>query len=231
MTMSGDCGICLKPTELCICAEIQTVENRIEVLVLQHPQEQDRTLGTARLLVHHLSRAQLKVGLSWPSLAKLLGRDADPRRWAVLYLGSARASDGRALEIMDAKGVPEANQAGAMAGIQGVVVLDGTWSQAKAMWWRNPWVLKCRRVVLAPDRPSGYGRLRREPRKDSLSTIESVGFLLSRLESRPEIETALSASFRRMLQRFRASSHGAPPAARDLRRRAGRAKGARGIVA
>jgi DTW domain-containing protein YfiP len=94
-----------------------------------------------------------------------------------------------------------------MRDIEGIVLLDGTWSQAKALWWRNAWMLKCRRVVLGPRRPSRYGRLRREPRRDGLSTIEAAGMLLSRLERRPDIEEKLTASFERMLDRVR--EHGA----------------------
>src|SRR5712664_361720 len=56
---------------------IAPIDTRIQVVVLQHPQEQDRTLGTAGLTVRHFRRAILKVGLSWPSLAKLLGRQVD----------------------------------------------------------------------------------------------------------------------------------------------------------
>ena len=96
-----------------------------------------------------------------------------------------------------------------MRDIEGIVLLDGTWSQAKALWWRNAWMLKCRRVVLGPRRPSRYGRLRREPRRDGLSTIEAAGMLLSRLERRPEIEEKLTASFERMLERVR--EHGTRP--------------------
>ena len=76
--------------------------------------------------------------------------------------------------------------------------LDGNWSQAKALWWRNAWMLKCRRVILGPRQPSRYGRLRREPRRDSLSTIEAAAMLVSRLENRPEIEATLTASFEKM---------------------------------
>jgi DTW domain-containing protein len=57
--------------------------------------------------------------------------------------------------------------------------------------------------VLGPRRPSRYGRLRREPRRDGLSTIEAAGMLLSRLERRPDIEETLVASFERMLDRVR----------------------------
>jgi DTW domain-containing protein YfiP len=83
------------------------------------------------------------------------------------------------------------------------VLLDGTWSQAKALWWRNPWMLKCRRVILGPRRPSRYGVLRREPRRDGLSTIEAAGMLIAGLEKRPDTAEVLNASFERMLARYR----------------------------
>src|SRR3954453_17854940 len=89
-----DCPTCGKPLPLCVCDSITRIENRIALLILQHPQEQDRALGTARLTALHFRNAVLKIGLSWPSLAKALGRPvADPSRWAVLYLGSAKLGD------------------------------------------------------------------------------------------------------------------------------------------
>ena len=42
------CPRCLKPLPLCVCDEIQPIANRTALLILQHPQEQDRLLGTAR---------------------------------------------------------------------------------------------------------------------------------------------------------------------------------------
>ena len=89
-----DCPHCHKPLPLCICDSITPIENRISLLILQHPQEQDRALGTARLTALHFKDAVLKIGLSWPSLSKALGRPVhDPSRWAVLYLGSAKVAD------------------------------------------------------------------------------------------------------------------------------------------
>src|SRR5207245_1748202 len=58
--------------------------------------------------------------------------------------------------------------------LEGVILLDGTWSQAKTLWWRNPWLLKLHRIVLNPVRPARLGRLRREPRREALSTIEAA---------------------------------------------------------
>ena len=213
------CPFCLKPMRLSVCAEVTPIANRIGLLILQHPQEQDKLLGTARLTAVSLTNATFRVGLSWASLAKALGRPADPKRWAILHLGSARPADfpqGREIVVLDKKGNAVADQDRALADIEGVVVFDGTWSQAKTLWWRNAWVLKGKRIALNPHRPSLYGKLRREPRREGLSTIEAAGLLLARLETRPEIETTLSATFARMIERYRAEG-GAPRQSRSVR--------------
>lgn len=211
MTDTPLCPHCQKPQPLCVCDAVAALDNRVELLVLQHPQEQDKLLGTARLAVRHLARAEFHIGLSWASLGHALGRPAEPRRWAVLHLGSIEADalpPGRDVVAVDAKGHPLADQDAALAGIEGVILFDGSWSQAKTLWWRNPWVLKLRRLVLKPSQPSLYGRLRKEPRREGLSTLEAAALVIGRLEQRPEIEKAMLSSFRRMLQRYRDSDYG-----------------------
>src|SRR5262245_15673537 len=91
-SQQAECPRCGKLLSLCVCDGIAAIDNSISLLILQHPQEQDKTLGTARLTALHFKDATLKIGLSWASLAKALGRPADPQRWAILYLGSVRAA-------------------------------------------------------------------------------------------------------------------------------------------
>jgi hypothetical protein len=204
----AECLRCRKTLALCVCGDITPIANKVSLLILQHPQEQDRELGTARLAALHLTSARLEIGLSWPSLTKILGRPTDPQRWAILYLGSAKAASvlpDHDIVVVNKNGNAVDHQDSALREIEGIILLDGTWSQAKALWWRNAWMLKCKRVVLGPKRPSRYGRLRREPRSDGLSTIEAAAMLLARLERKPEIEIALDASFERLLARYRAS--------------------------
>ena len=219
----AECPRCCKPTALCVCDGIVPFDNAVSVLILQHPQEQDRELGTARLTALHFNNALFKIGLSWPSLTRILGRAVDPQHWAVLYLGSVKAATvlpDREIVAVNRKGNAVDRQDEALRAIEGIILLDGTWSQAKALWWRNPWMLKCKRIVLGPKRPSRYGRLRREPRRDGLSTLEAAAMLLARLEHKPEIETALHASFERLLARYRETHPAAPPRHRMRRRRA-----------
>jgi DTW domain-containing protein YfiP len=224
----ADCPHCGKPLPLCICDSVTPIENKISLLILQHPQEQDRALGTARLAARHFKNAVVKIGLSWPSLSKALGRPvSDPSRWAVLYLGSSKVADldtEAEIVAIDRKGAIEPGQRAILGNLEGIVLLDGTWSQAKALWWRNAWMLKCQRVILGPKAPSRYGVLRKEPRKDGLSTIEAAAMLLATIEKRPDIEATLNASFERMLARYREVQRERPelapkPKKRDFRRR------------
>jgi DTW domain-containing protein len=184
------------------------IDNRLFVLILQHPQEKREALATAGVTRALLGRAELVVGLSWPNLSRALGRSADPKRWAVLYLGSARPSalgDQREVIALDRQGEPAADQEAMLRGLDGVVVLDGTWKEAKTLWWRNPWLSKLRRLVLNPQHRSRYGRIRREPRREALSTLEAVALLLKHLDGGPEIEAVLLGALDRLIADARPS--------------------------
>ena len=183
-------------------AEIEPIDNRLFVLILQHPQEKREVLATAAATCAALRRAALVVGLSWPNLARALGRPADARQWAALYLGSARpAAFGleREIIVVDRAGMPTADQDAMLRGLEGIVLLDGSWSEAKTLWWRNPWLLRLRRLVLNPRHRSRFGRVRREPRRAALSTLEAAVLLLKHLDGGPEIEAALLNQLDRLI--------------------------------
>jgi DTW domain-containing protein len=199
-----NCPRCEKSARLCVCDAVVPVDNRVSVLILRHPQEQDRELGTARLATLQLKNAVLKTGLSWPNLKKALGREADPKRWGVLYLGTAKTAaplPPRLLTVVTKKGNPSPEQDEILQALEGIILLDGNWSQAKALWWRNAWLLKCRRLVLQPEKPSLYGNLRKEPRRESVSTIEAAATTLAALDDDPELAEKILAPFRALLRK------------------------------
>lgn len=201
------CPVCEKFEPLCICAHIKPVQTRTSVLILQHPQEPDKALGTARMTHLMLPNSSLKVGLSWPNLKAALGKEATPKQWLALHLGSVRTSAlprGEELIAVNKKGVPLEEQREVLSAIRGIVILDGTWSQAKALWWRNAWLLKLQRAVLNPSAPSLYQRLRREPRRECISTIESVAVALSVLERQPGLKDDLLVPLRALLEKAKA---------------------------
>jgi hypothetical protein len=194
-------------------------DNKVAVLILQHPQEQDRVLGTAKLICATLEHASLTIGLSWRNLGHALGAPAEAKDWGVLYLGSAHATKDKGLVALDRKGEPLADQRAARAGLKGIVALDGNWAQAKALWWRNAWLTRLRRFVVVPDTPSLYGDLRREARPDAVSTLEAVGLALAALEGDGAVREALLAPFRELLAKARAAGIRETKQDRRVRRR------------
>jgi DTW domain-containing protein len=199
------CDTCRRPSRVCVCDRIVTYPTRRRVLILQHSQERDALLGSAQILAASLPKAKIVVGLSWRNLGHALGEeDVDTERWAVLFPDSEAPGDqvqGRGNSIIPA------------SRLEGIVVLDGTWSKAKTLWWRNPWLNKLNRLTLKPAKPSIYGRLRAEPRGEYVSTLESAGAALTLCGESPEIEAGLSRVFRTLVQRVRDAGI-VPPRAR-----------------
>jgi hypothetical protein len=168
------------------------------------------------------------VGLSWRNLGHAFEnrneqRPVDPRQWAVLYFGAGKLGDKTRqrrkdpLIALDRKGEALADQAAALAGLQGLVALDGNWAQAKALWWRNAWLTRLRRLVVVPDGPSLYGNLRREARPDAVSTLEAVALALSVLQRDTTVRERLLVPFRELVKRAKAA--GIRDSKRDRRSR------------
>jgi DTW domain-containing protein YfiP len=177
-----------------VCDRIVSLSTQRRVLILQHPQEQDAVLGSAQIVAASLPKAKIVVGLSWPNFAKALGEEGvDAKRWAVLF--PDREAEGEQVTGRGGATPPSA--------LEGIVVLDGTWSKAKTLWWRNPWLTKLNRLTLKPKQPSIYGHLRAEPKRDFVSTLESVAGALTLCGEAPEIEAGLLRVFRTMVQRVR----------------------------
>ncbi len=132
-------------------------------------------------------------------------------------LGIDVGTGGTRAVLLDRKGVPEPNQDALLRDIEGVVLLDGNWSQAKALWWRNAWLTRLRRFFVVPDGPSLYGGLRKEARPDAVSTLEAVALALSVLEHDPTLREKVLAPFRALITKAR--SEGVRDVKRDRRKR------------
>ncbi|MFO0682286.1 MAG: tRNA-uridine aminocarboxypropyltransferase [Sandaracinus sp.] len=193
------CPTCRKPTWACVCDRVRLLEVRTRVVILQHPQEDDVVLGTARIVTSAIPSARILVGLSWPSLEAALEEEVDRSKWASVWAHKLPPElEGRkGAVVMDRHGAATTERP------EGIVLLDGTWSQAKTLWWRNPWLLKLGRVALRPAQPSIYGKLRREPRREHVSTLEATGAALTGLGEDPAVEAELGRLMRTMVQRAR----------------------------
>jgi DTW domain-containing protein YfiP len=203
------CASCHRPQPACVCDRIVPYETTRRVLILQHPQEKDAILGSAQILEASLPKARIVIGLSWKNLGHALGEeDVDVSRWAVLFPDREGAGN----QVTTRNGTRVAPRA-----LEGIIALDGTWSKAKTLWWRNRWLSKLNRLTLAPSQPSIYGRLRAEPRREFVSTLESVAAALTLCGEPAAIEEGLSRTFRTLVQRVRDAKLIPPSAGRRQR--------------
>jgi DTW domain-containing protein YfiP len=156
------------------------------VLVLQHPREHDKAIGTARIAALSLPQAEVAVGVDFQNHPRVRALLADPSYPPVLLYPGPHAKD-------LTREPPQ--------GPVTLVVIDGTWHQARSLVRKNPWLNALPHYSLMPDAPSEY-RIRREPALHCVSTIEALAQALGALEGEPErFQRALMAPFRAMVER------------------------------
>lgn len=79
-----------------------------------------------------------------------------------------------------------------------LLVVDGTWINARKLVDRSPLLSALPRVGFTPLQPGNY-RIRKEPAEHCLSTIEAVAYVLDVLEAAPGRFTPILGSFERMV--------------------------------
>jgi DTW domain-containing protein YfiP len=142
-------------------------------------------IGTARMANLCLPNSELNIGVDWEDSAVLQRVLSDPSRPAVLLY----PSEGQ-----------EPVTGWSSEGPVTLVVVDGTWSQARKVVRRNPTLARLPRLAFEPETPSEY-RIRREPSAECVSTIEALMIALGKLERAPERFLAMLTPFRRMIDR------------------------------
>ena len=170
------CLRCQRPLRACLCAWVRPTSNRLPVLVLQHPHEAGHAKGSVRLLQCSLAHCTVQVGDHF-----------DPAALAA-WLGAAGTS---LLLYPDAAGVPARADA-SVASIgppdlpplpARLVLLDGTWRQARGLLRAHPLLQALPRWGLPVVAPPRYA-IRRAHLPAQRSTLEAACTALGVLEGR-----------------------------------------------
>jgi DTW domain-containing protein YfiP len=178
------CNGCDRPSVVCLCSSLRRLKPSTKVLILQHPRESDVAINTARLAELQLEGSELHVGIKLGDVPRFRERLSNPAAPAILlYPGEGSRDLGE-----DAPPGPVT-----------LVVLDGTWWQAKKLFQNNPELAALPRYGLTPQSPSRY-RIRREPALHCISTIEAIGEALALLEPGGFDREALLGPFDAMVE-------------------------------
>jgi DTW domain-containing protein YfiP len=154
------------------------------VVLLQHPRERHVPIGTARLAHLCLPGSELHVGVDFGDdaavRAALAGGDGRPAY--LLFPGPA------AIDLAETR----------PAGPITLVVVDGTWWQARKLLKRNAVLRALPQVRFTPPAPSNY-RIRREPADHCVATVEALALALGALEEAPARFAGLLRPFEAMI--------------------------------
>ena len=177
------CPQCARPLRTCLCRWVTLVDNRVDVLILQHPLEVHQAKGSAVLLQRSLARSQLSTGEQFNAADLETLLHAGGRTSVLLY-----PDDPETVQAVDNPPVPpEAERLR-------LVVLDGTWRKSRKLLHLNPALQRLPRLALTEPPPSQY-TIRKAHRPDQLSTLEATCLALAQLEQAPERYAPLLTAF------------------------------------
>lgn len=166
-----------RPLPVCYCGDIvsEPIPIHNHLIVLQDPKEVKRCLRTTKILelslpaTHfHLYRGKRFGKNKFSELHELLSR---PELETLLVWPSAGAESVHTLPTLS-----QAQPNG-----YNIILLDGTWPQARAIYNCNKFLQEMRCIKLDNTNRSKYV-IRTQPTDDCLSTVEAAGLVLSHLE-------------------------------------------------
>jgi DTW domain-containing protein YfiP len=180
----SECPRCRRPTVVCWCGWLRPFRPRTQIVILQHPREQHKPIGSARMTHLTLLGSELHVGVRFdddPAAARALANPAAP---AVLLYPGPQAQPIETLPRDEPRTL---------------VVVDGTWRQARSVVRLNRVLQQLPRVRLDPSTPSEY-QIRSQPQPDFVSTVEAVRLALRALEGDDPRFDGLLEPFRAMIR-------------------------------
>lgn len=181
------CNKCRRPPSVCWCCSLPATPVAVssKVYILQHPGELKRNLSTAPMLEAALSTERCII---------LRGRRFSRERYGALE--SVLQDPPSADTILLYPG-PEAKDVQSLDTVQerghgyNIVVLDGTWSQARSLFFNSPQLHSLQQVQVNASQASHYV-IRTQPTSECLSTVETVAYALAALEEKPHLQEVLT---------------------------------------
>mmetsp|Transcript_33335 Transcript_33335/g.49690 ORF Transcript_33335/g.49690 Transcript_33335/m.49690 type:complete len:473 (-) Transcript_33335:18-1436(-) len=202
------CSKCNRPFIQCLCNRLpsQKIKVKTEVRILQHPVEfRRKTVSTVPLIKLVLEKCNVMVGRSFGSELEAVVDDACQRGLVPLLLFPA--NDAITLENKDAIQQLQAakqrflsqekiapNTGNCNEDEYLLIIVDGTWTQAKRMVRNSPILFeRCQPVqFMSTSDRSIYDSIRKQPESFCLSTLESCARTLKLLEpNNPDMESAV----------------------------------------
>jgi DTW domain-containing protein YfiP len=161
---------------------LRPVETATRIVFLQHPREAKVAIGTARIAHLGLATSELHRGIDFSQDLRVSRLVSQP--------GTALLFPGEGAVAPDTLEQPPHT----------LLVIDGTWPQARQILALNPALRGLPRIGFVPRKPGNY-RIRREPAAHCVATIEAVVEVLVAFEGATSRFDPLLRAFDQMVDR------------------------------
>ncbi|VAW46202.1 Uncharacterized conserved protein YfiP, contains DTW domain [hydrothermal vent metagenome] len=184
------CSVCKRAEKVCLCPLITPINNRVELGILQHPNEVAQVKGTAKIAQLSFQKVNSWVGESLDDLPTLQWWLKGTTPIFLLYPNIEGQKE-------TFQSFPVSELTALFGSNLKILVLDGTWRKTHKMMQLNSGLRALNRVTLTPQIPSNY-QIRKQKNNASLSTIEAVYEVYSQLENSAEKYQPLLNAFEAM---------------------------------
>jgi DTW domain-containing protein YfiP len=164
------CATCGYPQNTCLCVWIDPITSPLNIIILQHPKETKHAKNTVKLLTLGLKNITILKGErpeDWAELAQKVAKQ--PQSYCLFYPHEQSSS----LESISSLH----QNAGGFPVDHNVIFIDASWRKALKIWHLNHWLQQCASWHFT-NPPENQYHIRRTTQKSSLSTLESVAYVL-----------------------------------------------------
>jgi DTW domain-containing protein YfiP len=164
------CAKCGYPQNTCLCAWINPITAPLNIIILQHPKEEKHAKNTVKLLALGLKQIIVIQGEKpddWTELAQDVAKQ--PQDYSLFYPHEQSKS-------VESISSPELNER-VFPVNHNVIFIDASWRKALKIWHLNPWLQQCNSWHFT-NPPVNQYHIRHTTQKNSLSTLESVAYVL-----------------------------------------------------
>jgi DTW domain-containing protein YfiP len=164
------CKKCSYPQSTCLCVWVSPITAPLNIIILQHPKEAKHAKNTVKLLTLGLEHVSVLLGETpqdWAELAEKVS--SEPQNYCLVYPHEQSIS----IETVSSP----AQKSQHFPAKHNVIFIDASWRKALKIWHLNPWLQQCASWHFSTP-PENQYHIRRTTQENSLSTLESVVYVL-----------------------------------------------------
>lgn len=181
MNKRATCPNCEYILARCLCNSLQKIDNKTQIIILQHPSESSHALNTARLMTKSFLNIKLFIGEDFSDHEELNELIKTHKESIALIFPKVGSS------ALTSK----------MGHISHLIFIDGTWKKARKIYLLSKNLADLPTYSLETSKESQY-KIRSSEFSKSLSTLEASLIALEKIENNLETIT-LEETFFKMI--------------------------------